>query len=100
MVYKTKRLGIQKGEMMKIYIGYEEGKQDAPIGILLAESEDRAWLAFTAMKETVSHVEELDINNLKRDCDFGVVFLLTSAKRKVHKIGGETHMFRKWKRGL
>ena len=85
---------------MKIYVGFEEGHDDQPIGILLAETEDRAWLAFTAMKENVSHIEELDINNLKRDCDFGVVFLLTSSRRKIHKIGGETQIFRKWKRGL
>jgi len=82
---------------MKIFIAYEIGMN--PIGILLAEDKDKAGLAFTAMKEDVMEIEELDINDLKRDCEYGVVFLLTSNKRKINR-PDETHVYRKWRRGL
>ena len=89
---------------MKIYVAYEKGNDQEPIGILLADTEEKAWLSFTAMKEDPSHIEELSISNLKRDCDFGVVFLLTSEKRKIKHPGMEhshsSHIYRKWRRGL
>lgn len=84
---------------MHLYVGFE--KESAPIGILMADTEEKAWLAFTAMKEDIQIVEELDINELQTNADFGVVFLLTSEKRKLKRVNGEPSvMFRKWRRGL
>ena len=86
---------------MKIYIGKDyEGN---PISVLLAESREKADIAWAGMKDTPHNVEEIDPNDTSVGVH-GLVFLLTSTLHNSkdypssHRLEGVN--FSKWKRGL
>jgi len=81
---------------MKIFIG--TNYEGAPTGVLLADSIEKAHIAWAGMKDTPHHIEEIDpsSNNLGIH---GVVFLLTSVEEEV-LIDRKFTKIRKWKRGL
>jgi hypothetical protein len=83
---------------MNIYIGKDfEGK---PISVLLADSREKADIAWAGMQDTPHSVEEIDPTDDSVGVH-GVVFLLTSIKRNSNqssRVGGID--YRQWKRGL
>lgn len=82
---------------MKVFVGLDfEGK---PISVLLADSAEKAHIAWAGMKDTPHSVEEID--PLDEDLGVhGVVFLLTSKKRRVGGFGSNSVDYREFKRGL
>lgn len=85
---------------MKIYINKDENGQ--PVGVLLAETQDRAELAWAAMGDPAFTVEEIDPAMPGYHGGLhGVVFLLTSKKKHSSEINTRHgFVFRKWRRGL
>lgn len=84
---------------MKIYVGMEY--DGTPIGVLLADSQDKAAIAWAAMNDIPHSIEEIDPQNVIGT--HGCVFLLTSTKCNSHtdfshRSGGVD--FRLWKRGV
>lgn len=84
----------------KIYIGYASCSGGEPVGVLLADSKEKAELVFHSTGEPVDAVEEID-----PDTELGihgVVFLLTSKEKTVdrYSYAGSTITYRQWKRGL
>lgn len=83
---------------MKIYIGKDF--DGSPISVLLADSREKADIAWMGMKDTPHSVEEIDPNDAELGMH-GVAFLLTSIKRNSNhssRVGGVE--YRQWKRGL
>jgi len=81
---------------MKIYIGTDfSGK---PTSVLLADSVEKAHIAWMGMKDSPHSVEEIDplAENLGMH---GVAFLLTSREIEICA-DGQFRKFRKWIRGL
>ena len=60
---------------MNIYIGMTHDNK--PLGVLLAESKDKANLAWSMLDGPCHHVEEIDPQTI--DSLHGVIFLLTSS---------------------
>lgn len=83
---------------MKIYIGYDYDQN--PIGVILADTQDRAEIVWAAMKDMPHSVEELDPS--KAEGIHGVVFLLTSEEISITipSINDRIRTIRKFKRGL
>jgi len=83
---------------MKIYIGYDHN--EAPMGVLLSDSKEKAEIAWAAMRDIPHSIEEIDPETVPEIN--GLVFLLTSTKCNSkrdfgHRIDGVD--FRLWKRG-
>ena len=65
---------------MNIYIAYTY--DEIPIGVLLADSEEKALIAWAGMKAQVNRVEVIDPNDVYGGVH-GVVFLLTADKVEI-----------------
>ena len=84
---------------MKIYIGFDYDK--TPMGVLLADSQDKAEIAWAAMADTPHTIEEIDPSIAKGVN--GLVFLLTSTKVNSRTDFGYRDFgvdFRLWHRGV
>lgn len=81
---------------MNIYIGLNFNGN--PTSVLLADSREKADIAWMGMKEYPHTVEEIDPTNDDLGLH-GVAFLLTSIEKTVTTHASNT-TFRKWKRGL
>ena len=90
--YSTQALTGEEPNM-NIYISYDNDNQ--PTGVLLAESEEKASIAWMGMGVHPDHIEEIDPNNPNLGM-YGVVLLLTSETFNFHP----SKLYRKWKRGL
>lgn len=78
---------------MKIYISYDSYQN--PTGVMLADSEEKAQIAWMGMKNYPHSVEEIDPND---DIGmYGVAFILTSTE-KTAMSGDQKYL--KWKRGI
>jgi len=84
--------------MKKVYIA--TSFDDEPLAVLLADSKEKADIAFTSMQLPYDHAEEIDPSEVQGM--HGVCYLLTStpynSRDYSHRTGGVD--FRKWKRGL
>ena len=84
---------------MKIYIGFDF--ESNPIGVLLADSQEKAELVWAAMGENPHTVEEINPQTARGVN--GVVFLLTSKEANSRSDFGHRPLgvdFRVWTRGL
>ncbi len=81
---------------MNIYIANDFNGE--PLGVVLATSQEKAEIAWTAQRLPYNSVEEIDPNNT--DSINGIIFLLSSQEKQMPSsvIGG--YKFRKWKRGI
>ncbi len=81
---------------MNIYISYDYN--DTPLDVILADNLEKANIAFLAMPNQSSRVEEIDPSE---DLGIhGIAFLFTSVERDSYRgIGTTDKKFRVWKRG-
>ena len=80
---------------MNIYIGFDFSGN--PLSVLLADSSEKADIAWAGMNDIPHHIEEIDPT--RDDLGIhGVVFLLTS--KKINTRDCRDVEFRDWKRGL
>jgi len=80
---------------MNIFIANDY--EGSPIGVLLADSREKADLVWMGMKLAVHEVEEIDISESKGI--HGVVTLFTTEELELRNTGTRTFKYRKWKRG-
>lgn len=81
---------------MKIYIAYDYRRD--PVAIVLSDSQDKAEIAFTAMKTNFTSTEVVDPDNTDLAPN-GVVYLFGSKKIIVGPVN-DKHEIRILKRGL
>ena len=78
---------------LNFYIGFDYSGN--PIGVLLADSEEKVRIAWQAMKENPHTIEKINSNKLPHSN--GLFFILTSEEKSIR---GTQHSYREWKRGL
>lgn len=85
---------MSNNRKFRLFIGYDYDKN--PIGALLSDSEEKAWIAWQAMKDSPHSIEEIKPNSMVSHT--GLIFLLTSTEHEHY--GSKSFKYREWKRGL